>query len=320
MVQIDGDGTVIELHCPIDHEFMLSSDGLVGKKLIELLPTQMALQAKHYLEKALRTRKRQVFTCQYVLPGRTREYQARIGPCGSTQVIAVIRDVTDRRAFEKEILDVCHRTQLRIGQDLHDGLGQHLSGITFLSKALEKKLSHLGLAEAKESAEIANLVIQALAQTRNLARGLFPIELESGGLVPALKELAATMRSLYKLSCAVEYPSGWDIRDQATANHLFRLTQEAVNNAVKHGHASAVTIRLTSDGDQSMLSITDDGTGFDADRNDANGLGMRIMRYRAKRIGAQLEIHPSSTGGTEVICKFKNSAMEFDASSQNLAA
>jgi two-component system, LuxR family, sensor kinase FixL len=303
-------GTIQDFYCPRDHELALSAEGVVGKRIVELLPTQIGLQAMHYVEKALRTGSAQRFSYLYNLPGRVREFQARLAPSGPDEVVALIRDITDRRVFEKEILDVSHRTQLRIGQDLHDGLGQHLTGITFLSKALENKLSAKGLIEAEDAAEIARLVIQALAQTRSLARGLFPVELESGGLLPALKELAGTLKGLFQLSCGVECEPNLVIHDRSVANHLFRLAQEAVTNAVKHAHAQRVTIRLFRRGDKTVLSITDDGTGFDVDQKVMSGLGMRIMQYRAKKIGANLEIHAAATGGTEVVCSFLNASGE----------
>jgi signal transduction histidine kinase len=307
--QVAKDGTILQATCLDDWTLPLSVEGIVGKNLKDLLPTQIALQAMHHLEKVLRTEHVAVVHCPYNLPGRVREFQVRISPCGPDEVTVLIRDVTDRRTFEKEILEVSHRTQLRIGQDLHDGLGQHLTGITFLSKALENKLAARELPEAADAQEIARLVIQALAQTRNLARGLFPVELESGGLLPALKELATAMKTLYKLSCAVECEEGLTIVDRNLANHLFRLAQEAVNNAVKHGRAHTVLIQLRRhDEEQSVLSITDDGAGFEDLQEKSNGLGLRIMRYRAKKIGAHLTIQPARIGGTQVLCTFRNTS------------
>src|SRR5207237_2860566 len=139
-------------------------------------------------------------------------------------------DVSEQRLLEKEVLEITNREQTRIGQDLHDGLGQHLTGITFLTRALETRLSSQSLPEAEEAAEIGRLVLQALSQTRNLARGLFPIELESNELAPALRELAATVEKLFNISCAVETDDNLVVAANRTVvNHLFRLAQEAIN-------------------------------------------------------------------------------------------
>src|SRR5205085_11233444 len=141
---------------------------------IELLPIQIGQQVMHYVEKALRTGQTQIFACPYLASGKTRDFEAKISATGPTEAVAVVRDVTARKLSEQEVLEISNREQVRIGQDLHDGLGQHLTGITFLTKALEKKLAALSLPEAEDAADVGLLVLQALSQTRNLARGLFP--------------------------------------------------------------------------------------------------------------------------------------------------
>src|SRR5207237_4690804 len=177
-------------------------------------------------------------------------------------VIGEVRDVTAQKLTEQEILEISNREQVRIGQDLHDGLGQHLTGVTFLSKALEKKLAARSLPEAEEAAEIGRLVLQALSQTRNLARGIFPVELESNELAPAFRDLASNVEKLFNISCIVETDENAVIADRGVANHLFRLTQEAINNSAKHGKARRVIIGLKAVGEKTVLSIQDNGVGF----------------------------------------------------------
>jgi len=300
------DGTILECHGPKDSGFMLGPDGLVGKTVKELLPSQIAQHATFYLEKTLRTGESQAFTCPYQLPGRLRDFQVRLATSGPDEVIVLVRDVTDRKRLEKEILEISSREQIRIGQDLHDGLGQHLTGVTFLTRALENKLAALSLPEAAEAAEIGRLVLQALSQTRNLARGIFPVELESSGLVQALIELAGTVEKLFKVSCRFEGDGTIMLNDRHLANHLFRLAQEAINNSVKHGKAKQVVIDLQRSGDKTVLAIRDDGVGFPAQGLKTNGLGLRIMQYRAQKIGGFLEVRPSDNGGTTVNCSFHN--------------
>jgi len=191
---------------------------------------------------------------------------------------------------------------VRIGQDLHDGLGQHLTGVTFLSRALERKLAARELPESEDAAEIGRLVLQALSQTRNLARGIFPVELESRDLAPALRDLASTVEKLFKISCTVESAEGLVIVDRDVVNQLFRLAQEAVNNSVKHGKARRVQISLQSLGDKTVLTIRDDGVGFRREATAPKGLGLRIMGYRAQRIGARFDIQRGERGGTIVTC------------------
>jgi signal transduction histidine kinase len=217
-------------------------------------------------------------------------------------------DVTDRKLLEREILEISNREQMRIGQDLHDGLGQHLTGITFLARALENKLAARALPEASEAAEICQLVLQALTQTRNLARGLFPVELESAGLVAGLNDLAATVSKLFNITCRVELADPVEVTERNLAHHVFRIAQEAINNAVRHGKAQEIVIRLTQMDDVTLLSIVDNGTGFDPDVNPQHGLGLRIMNYRAQKIGAQLTITSAHPKGTLVTCTFPNQA------------
>jgi len=275
------DGTILECHVPRDAAYTLSAEGLIGKRVMELLPVQIAQQTLHYLEKALRTGHRQVFTATYLVSGQSREFEARITASGPTEAVAVVREVTANKATEKEILEISNREQVRIGQDLHDGLGQHLTAITFLTKALERKLTSRSLPEAEDAAEIGRLVLQALSQTRSLARGLFPVELESSGLVPAFRELASTVSKLFTISCEADCDEALPEIDRAVATHLFRLAQEAVNNSVKHGKAKKIAIGLKAVENSLVLVIRDNGTGFAQQSVPSKGLGLRIMSYRA---------------------------------------
>jgi len=305
------DGTILEFYGPKDNELMLSAEGLLGRTIKELLPSQIAQQATFYVEKTLRTGESQSFIFPYQLPGRLRDFQARLAVSGPDEVVALVHDVTERKRLEKEILEIRSREQMRIGQDLHDGLGQHLTGITFLTRALENKLTALALPEAAEAAEIGRLVFEALSQTRNLARGVFPVELESNGLVQALKELATTVEKLFTISCRFEGDGTIVPHDRAVANHLFRLAQEGINNSVKHGKAKNIVIDLRRCGDQAVLSIHDDGVGFPAEGPRTNGLGLRIMHYRAQKIGGSLQIQSMESGGTVVSCSFPNTRARF---------
>lgn len=302
--EVRKDGLILSFHAPSENEFLLAPDAVAGRRLMEVLPTQLAQLAMHYLEKTCRTGTMQKFSCQYLLPGRLRFFETRLAVGGGGDVVAVVRDVTDRETLEKEVVESSNRVQMRIGQDIHDGLGQHLTGISFLSRALEKNLAAKGLAEAAEAAEISKLVIEALSQTRNLARGLFPVEVESDSLSPSLKDLARTVEQLFNISCIVECEEGVVVKDRVASTHLFRLAQEAVNNAVKHGKANRVIIRLQRLDGRLNLGIVDDGIGLPKDGIKRSGLGLRIMTYRAQKVGGTLDITPGEFGGTAVSCTF----------------
>lgn len=301
---VGSDGIIIECHPPPEPDGPAIAKSFAGRKVIELLPMQIAQQARYHLEKTLRTGQTQTFTSQFLLRGRECQFQVRVALCAPGQVIALVRDVTERHLREKEILEISNREQLRLGQDLHDGLGQHLTGITFLTRALETKLNTRGIPEASEVGEIGKLVMQALSQTRNLARGLFPVELASG-LVQALQDLTTTAEKLFNITCRLEADESIGVQNRTVAHHLFRVAQEAINNSVKHGRATQVVLNLRSDGDIFTLIVRDNGLGLPDDAAQSKGLGLRIMSYRAQKIGGTLNIARDEAGGTAVTCSFK---------------
>ncbi len=208
-------------------------------------------------------------------------------------------DITERKRLEREILEVSAREQSRIGQDLHDDLGQRLAGIAFMSQALAQKLAASSSSEAAAATEIVKQVNQATAQARNLARVLHPIVLEDG-LESAFTELGSNMERLFGISCKVQIGGEVPEIDEATTRHLYYVAQEAVTNAVKHGGAKIISIRVTRFGDQCKLFVRDDGAGLSKKPNTSNGMGLHIMRYRAHMIHASFSIESGAAGGTVV--------------------
>jgi signal transduction histidine kinase len=299
------DGCILDFKPAKDSPALTPSIDLVGRNLKDLLPDQVASQAMHYLDLTLSTGHIQTFTCQHLLPDAPRDFEARSVVCGENEVLALVRDVTDRRRLEKEIIEISSREQQRIGQDLHDGLGQHLTGITFLTKALERKLAVKSLEEATEAAEIGRLVMQALSQTRNLARGLFPVELERNGLVSALEELASNVERLYRIRCQLRCDAKAQITNNLLATHIFRIAQEAINNSIKHGKAKRIEVAVCVNDAKCCLTIRDDGTGINPEAR-SDGLGLKIMQYRARRIGGTFEVERGERGGTLVTVCFQH--------------
>jgi signal transduction histidine kinase len=213
----------------------------------------------------------------------------------------VLSQAIERRRAEKELLEVSGREQQRIGQDLHDGLGQCLTGIELMSHVLEEELSELGLSQAEQAARIAEHVRGAISQTRMLARGLFPVQLEEEGLMAALQELAASIETVFKIKCSFECKEPFLVKDNNRAIHLYRIAQEAINNAVKHGKARRISIILKRTRGRRTLLIEDNGKGFSPGAT-SSGMGLRIMKHRAAMVGAGLVIRPRKAGGVTVIC------------------
>ena len=219
-----------------------------------------------------------------------------------------IRDITDRKhaEVEKAILETVEEEQRRIGQDLHDGLCQQLAGVALLAKALAHKLSFNSPDESTEASEIVDLINQSIDQTRDLARGLSPVEIEVAGLVPALQKFASTTERLYKLSCIFTHIENTKFEyhyGSLQANHLYRIVQEAAHNAIKHGKANRVVITLADFQDRGLLTIQDDGIGFSI-KEEQQGLGLRSMRCRSRMISARFKVGKDVDGGTIVTCAF----------------
>ncbi|MBU6402779.1 MAG: PAS domain S-box protein, partial [Verrucomicrobia bacterium] len=231
------------------------------------------------------------------------------GPHGAVDyIISTGLDVTDRKRLEREILQISELEQRRIGQDLHDGLCQHLAGIEFMSQGLQQKLASKSKTEAAGAAEITKLVREGIAHTRDLARGLSPVVLESEGLMSALQELADHTAKRFHVQCRFACEVPVLVPDNAVATHLYRITQEAVGNAVKHGRARRIEIHLSAGPDRLTLAVKDNGAGLPEALPRPGGMGLRIMQYRAGMIGAALTIQRLTEGGTVVACAWKRPA------------
>ncbi len=230
------------------------------------------------------------------------------GDNGTPDLIqGVIQDITERKRLEREILGISDREQRRIGQDLHDGLCQLLTGTSFAVKALEEKLAAAGATQTGEARDIGALLRRATVEARNVARGLHPVNLEAGGLPSALHELAFNVGSLFNVRCTFHSDGPVAVEDLATAVHAYRIAQEAVNNALKHSRADHVTIRLAETDGVVTLTVTDNGIGLTGESKDGKGMGMNIMEYRARMIGATLQLQPGAGGGTTVSLSFHKS-------------
>jgi signal transduction histidine kinase len=211
----------------------------------------------------------------------------------------------ERKHLEQQILEISEREQRRIGQDLHDGLGQHLTGIELMTQSLEQKLAGKSKAEAAQAAKIAQHVRDAIRQTRSLARGLSPVELDANGLMSALHELATNVQNMFRVKCSFRCDKPALIGENAVATHLFRIAQEAVTNAIKHGNATEIEIALTALPERLTLSVKDNGSGIQASSSRATGMGLRIMHYRAAVTGGSLTVQRDPKGGTTVVCSIR---------------
>jgi len=227
-----------------------------------------------------------------------------------TGVSAIMQDISERKRLEAEILQVSEYEQRRIAEDLHDGVGQQLGGISCLSDVLKKNLTEQASPEAEAAAKISKLLTIAMAQTRGLARGLHPVAPEANGLMSALEDLAARVTDLFKVHCHFKCQRAVLIENNTMATHLYRIAQEAVSNSLKHGQARQITIGLSSTPERVILMVDDDGVGFNRSERRSKGLGLRIMNHRAGMIGGTVAVQKKVGGGTELLCTVRINGSE----------
>ena len=207
----------------------------------------------------------------------------------------------ERQQLESALLGIAEQERRRLGDDLHDGLCQYLSGLVFMGRALAKTLAKQSLVEqAGEVERLSELIHQAVDQARSVAKGLHPVDVDAHGLAAALRELAA--RTNHEISCRLRCASSVPISDNVVALHLYRIAQEAVANAVKHANPSRIIINLGMHRNLLALSVRNDGGTLPDTFHQATGMGLRLMRYRADAIGGTFHIHGLRGGGTRVLC------------------
>ena len=215
--------------------------------------------------------------------------------------IGLRREMSERHQLENELVRMSEVQQQAMGRELHDGLGQHLTSLALHCASLKQQLAERELPEVTTASRIVELANEANAMTRHLARGLYPVAFEFGGLVAALERLAEQTRALGRMTCVCRCGPDAQVQDSMVAINLYRVAQEAINNSVKYSQASCVKIELKRIGERHQMSVSDDGIGIDFDRPaQSQGLGMHSMRYRAQLLGGTLTVAPLALGGTQV--------------------
>jgi PAS domain S-box-containing protein len=214
-------------------------------------------------------------------------------------------DITERKTLERELIEAANREQRRLGQDLHDDLGQWLTGIHLEARALSMKLKPKSEADAAHAEKIGSWAGEALDRTRLLVRGMAPAVIEAEGLTAALREIAANTERMSHIRCHCTCDDSLIIHDTEASLQLYRIAQEAISNALRHSQATEVQVNLISESDGRVcLSIRDNGRGTPYPPPRTSGMGLRIMQFRAGLLGGHVDIRPAEGGGTEVVCRF----------------
>jgi signal transduction histidine kinase len=207
----------------------------------------------------------------------------------------------EHKRLEREILEIREREQQRIGRDLHDGLGQHLHGVSYFCGLLQARLKEKSLPEAAEAGRIVQLLAEAVKLSHDVAAGLQPVQSGPKRWMSAVRQLAGEIRSVYSVDCRFHCPKKLSLADHAAATHLYRIVQEAVHNAVKHGRPSRIRISLVPRRGQIVLRVADNGAGIPRGRRLSKSMGLQIMQSRADALGGSLVVKPARGGGTEVL-------------------
>jgi signal transduction histidine kinase len=216
---------------------------------------------------------------------------------------ALTQEIAERERLERELLDVSEREQRRIGQDLHDGLCQHLAGTALAAQVISDKLAADRKIDARDATNVVELIEEGIALARGMAKGLHPVELNADGLMQSLQEFTGTTSDLFHVSCRFECDSPVLIHDERAAEHLYRIAQEAVGNAIKHGKANNIAIQLSAVDEGYLLRIQDDGIGLPEPLPATSGMGLRIMANRSHVIGASFSARADDEeGGTVITC------------------
>jgi PAS domain S-box-containing protein len=317
IITIDERGIIESFNPAAERIFGYRAKEVIGKNVSVLMPSPHREQHDTYLGNYLHTGHAKIIGIGREIVARRKNGTVFPMDLSVSEVrladrrlfTGFIRDITERKRLEKEILEISEREQRRIGHDLHDGLCQHLAGIELMSQVLEQKLARRSKAAAARASDIAKNVREAIGHTRLLARGLSPVTLESEGLMSALQELALSTEKIFRVTCRFDCDPPVLVSDFPAATHLFRLAQEAVSNALKHGQAKRILIRLKEERGQMILSVIDNGSGFSPQRPKSKGMGLRIMQSRAGMIGGTLAIERNAAGGTSVTVRTPNVAV-----------
>jgi len=228
-----------------------------------------------------------------------------MAPRNPGEFICVIQDITERKRLERALLEVSAREQRHFGQELHDGLGQELTGLALLARGIAGEASKQASPMAQDLEHLSQIASRAIETCRGVARGLSPAGEVQGGLVQALQDLTARVAAMHAIR--VEFRQSLEvplrIRPE-TGDHVYRIAQEALANAVKHSGASRIEVELQASSTKVRLQITDNGNGLKSDIPVSSGLGLRTMRYRASLIGARISIGPVGPSGTTVMCEW----------------
>jgi PAS domain S-box-containing protein len=308
IVTIDAEGRIVTFNGSASRMFGYALHEVIGRDVGMLLPPELRSLQDDCLGRYRNSRRLPVIGTSREVVAYRRDgsrFPALLSVSETADgglLVGCLRDITADKALQEEVLHIAALEQERIGQELHDGTQQELTGLGLLAQNLAEDLQESGAAHAELARRVAAGIAEANRHVRATARGLVPVPVDSETLPAALRELVRTTQESYKLSCRLDCPEPLKMPDSATATHLYRIAQEAVGNAARHSKADHVLIRLVKGGSRLRLEIHDNGIGIPVQPGANGGVGLRLMEHRCTVIGGRFTVEPRAGGGTVVAC------------------
>lgn len=307
IIIIDDGGVVREFNQAAVDTFGYSAKEAIGCNVSMLMPSPFQEHHNGYIANYRKTGKSRVFCQRRVVVGLRKngtKFPMALTVSEIDQMglfVGIARDISARRQLQSDLAKARNSEQERIGREIHDGLGQRLTGLSMMAASLRLKLAESYSPHTEIAKEISEQLNLAIDEARRIAHGLSPLQQINGGLADMLALLAADTRKATGIAVCFENLTGQPglVEDRTAAMQLYRITQEAINNAIKHANANTISIKLLIDNDgEAQLLVVDDGCGFEYHHDDKEGIGLRVMRYRADVIGCELTIESSPGEGT----------------------
>ena len=317
IITIDERGIVESLNPAASRIFGYPSEEVIGQNVNMLMPSPYRDHHDGYLANYLRTGQAKIIGIGREMIGQRKDgslfpMELSVGEVrlGDRRLFTeLVRDISERRHLEQAVAAAAEQERARIARDLHDGLGQQLGGLLFLMNGLSRDLQSANAPQAETASQLCKELATALKQARNLSHELYAIPPQPDGLVQALENLAERVAAERGIASAFSCETPFLVYDQVAASHLYRIAQEAVQNALKHSRAARIDIALVQESSRVELRVRDNGIGFPTQRN-SHGLGLHTMEQRARLIGGRLTVQTHANGGVEVICSVPKAILE----------
>jgi two-component system sensor kinase FixL len=308
IVTIDRDGKIIDVNPATLKMFGYLRDELIGQDVSIFMPSPHREDHHRYVSRYLETGEARIIGLGREVRGVRKDGSIFPVELAVSQIdhlgmfCGIMRDISERRELEQQVINAVVDERRRSAQELHDGLGSLLTAVHLRMDALAKSLPKADAGLQEEAARIAGLLKEAVGQTRAIARGLDPVGPESGDLMSSLAELAGEISRISEVQCDFHCPEPVLLKGKVLCKQLYRIAQEASTNAIKHGGGKKILISLIRRDDEVILTVADDGRGMKEDPSHGGGNGLKFMRYRAGVIGGAFSIRQASGGGTVVTC------------------